>query len=150
MFEKLEDLAKNNKKISDFHIRTGSPLAYRQTGEIYTVKEVVIKAQDLQDLLTMNCSEKELNQFKTTHELDSAVMIGGLRFRANFYSTMNGSAAVLRRVVSKIPEMASLNLPQVLYDIVDLHKGLVLVTGPTGSGKTTTLAAIVNEINKNR
>ena len=150
MFEKLEDLAKNNKKISDFHIRTGSPLAYRQTGEIYTVKEVVIKAQDLQDLLTMNCSEKELNQFKTTHELDSAVMIGGLRFRANFYSTMNGSAAVLRRVVSKIPEMDSLSLPQVLYDVVDLHKGLVLVTGPTGSGKTTTLAAIVNEINKTR
>ena len=150
MFEKLEDLAKNNKKISDFHIRTGSPLAYRQMGEIHTVKEVLIKAQDLQDLLTTNCSEKELNQFKTTHELDSAVKIGGLRFRANFYKTMNGSAAVLRRVESKIPEMTSLGLPQVLYDIVDMHKGLVLVTGPTGSGKTTTLAAIINEINKTK
>jgi twitching motility protein PilT len=150
MFQKLEDLAKNNKKISDFHIRTGSPLAYRQTGEIYMVKEAVVKEQDLKDLLSTNCNENEIKKFQETHELDSAVIIGGLRFRANFYKTLNGSAAVLRRVESKIPEMSSFSLPQVLYDIVDMHKGLVLVTGPTGSGKSTTLAAIVNEINKTR
>ena len=52
MFEKLEELAKNNKKISDFHIRSGWPLAYRQTGEIYKVKEVIVKAQDLNDLIS--------------------------------------------------------------------------------------------------
>ena len=150
MFEKLEDLAKNNKKISDFHIRSGSALAYRQTGEIVTVKEVIIKEQDLKDLLSMNCNEVETQRFETTHELDSAVMISGLRFRANFYKTINGPAAVLRRVEIKIPEMDQFNLPQSLYDIVDFHKGLVLVTGPTGSGKSTTLAAIINEINKTR
>ena len=150
MFEKLEDLAKNNKKISDFHIRSGSPLAYRQTGEIIMVKEVIIKEQDLKDLLSMNCNEVETQRFETTHELDSAVMISGLRFRANFYKTINGPAAVLRRVEIKIPEMDQFNLPQSLYDIVDFHKGLVLVTGPTGSGKSTTLAAIINEINKTR
>jgi len=77
-------------------------------------------------------------------------MLSGLRFRANFYKTINGPAAVLRRVESKIPDMDQFNLPQALYDIVDMHKGLVLVTGPTGSGKSTTLAAIVNEINKTR
>ena len=150
MFEKLEELAKNNKKISDFHIRTGSPLAYRQTGEIRIIKEVIIKDQDLKDLLTTNCNEREIKKFQQTHELDSAVKIGGLRFRANFYKTLNGLAAVLRRVESKIPEMSQYSLPQVLYDIVDMHKGLVLVTGPTGSGKSTTLAAIINEINKTR
>ena len=150
MFEKLEDLAKNNKKISDFHIRSGSALAYRQTGEIVMVKEVIIKEQDLKDLLSMNCNEVETQRFETTHELDSAVMISGLRFRANFYKTINGPAAVLRRVEIKIPEMDQFNLPQSLYDIVDFHKGLVLVTGPTGSGKSTTLAAIINEINKTR
>ena len=150
MFEKLEDLAKNNKKISDFHIRSGSPLAYRQTGEIIMVKEVIIKEQDLKDLISMNCNEVETQRFETTHELDSAVMISGLRFRANFYKTINGPAAVLRRVEIKIPEMDQFNLPQSLYDIVDFHKGLVLVTGPTGSGKSTTLAAIINEINKTR
>ena len=150
MFEKLEDLAKNNKKISDFHIRSGSALAYRQTGEIVMVKEVIIKEQDLKDLLSMNCNEVETQRFETTHELDAAVMISGLRFRANFYKTINGPAAVLRRVESKIPEMDQFNLPQSLYDVVDFHKGLVLVTGPTGSGKSTTLAAIINEINKTR
>jgi twitching motility protein PilT len=150
MFEKLEELAKNNKKISDFHIRAGSPLAFRQTGEIIKVEDVLVTSQDLKDLLTMNCNEKELLKFETTHELDSAVMLSGLRFRANFYKTINGSAAVLRRVESKIPEMSDFDLPDVLYDIIDMHKGLVLVTGPTGSGKSTTLAAIVNEINKKK
>ena len=150
MFEKLEELAKNNKKISDFHIRAGSPLCFRQTGEIYMVKEVVIKAQDLQDLLSTNCSEKEIEHFKKDHELDSAVTLSGLRFRANFYKTLNGPAAVLRRVETIIPNMSQFDLPQSLYDIVNMHKGLILVTGPTGSGKSTTLAAIVNEINKTR
>jgi twitching motility protein PilT len=150
MFEKLEELAKNNKKISDFHLRSGSPMAYRQTGEIVKVADTPVTAQDLKDLIAMNCNEKEVLKFEKTHELDSAVMLSGLRFRANFYKTMNGPAAVLRRVESKIPDMDQFNLPQALYDIVDMHKGLVLVTGPTGSGKSTTLAAIVNEINKTR
>ena len=69
MFEKLEELAKNNKKISDFHIRSGSPLGYRQTGEIYKVKEVIVKAQDVQDLISTNCNEIESKRFKDTHEL---------------------------------------------------------------------------------
>ena len=122
MFEKLEELAKNNKKISDFHIRAGSPLAYRQTGEIIKVQEVNVTAQDLKDLLSMNCNETELEKFENTHELDSAVMLSGLRFRANFYKTINGPAAVLRRVESKIPSMDQFDLPQSLYDIVDFHK----------------------------
>ncbi len=150
MFEKLEELAKNNKKISDFHIRSGSPLGYRQTGEIIQVPEVVVKEQDIKDLLSMNCNEEELEKFEKTHELDSAITLSGLRFRANFYKTINGPACVCRRVESKIPDMEQFSLPQVLYDIIDMHKGLVLVTGPTGSGKSTTLAAIVNEINKTR
>jgi twitching motility protein PilT len=114
------------------------------------VQEVLVKPQDLKDLLSMNCNESELEKFENTHELDSAVMLSGLRFRANFYKTINGPAAVLRRVESKIPDMGQFDLPQSLYDIVDFHKGLVLVTGPTGSGKSTTLAAIVNEINKTK
>ena len=150
MFEKLEELAKNNKKISDFHLRAGSTMAYRQNGEIVKVNEVTVSAQDLKDLLSMNCNEVELNRFEETHELDSAIMLSGLRFRANFYKTINGPAAVLRRVESKIPNMEDFNLPPALYDVIDYHKGLVLITGPTGSGKSTTLAAIVNEINKTK
>jgi twitching motility protein PilT len=91
-----------------------------------------------------------MKRFQDTHELDSSVTLSGLRFRANFYKTIQGPAAVLRRVESVIPTMDQFDLPPVLYDIIDMHKGLVLVTGPTGSGKSTTLAAIVNEINKTR
>ena len=150
MFENLEELAKNNKKISYFQIRAGWPLAYRQTGEIHKIPDVMVKAQDLQDLLSTNCNEIEMKRFQDTHELDSSVTLSGLRFRANFYKTIQGPAAVLRRVESVIPTMDQFELPPVLYDIIDMHKGLVLVTGPTGSGKSTTLAAIVNEINKTR
>ncbi|MDA9618438.1 type IV pilus twitching motility protein PilT [bacterium] len=150
MFDKLEQLAKDNKKISDFHLRAGAPMAFRQTGEIVKVADTPVTAQDLKDLIAMNCNEKEVLKFEKTHELDSAVMLSGLRFRANFYKTINGPAAVLRRVESKIPDMSAFDLPQSLYDVVDMHKGLVLVTGPTGSGKSTTLAAIINEINKTR
>ena len=64
MFEKLEELAKNNKKISDFHIRSGWPLAYRQTGEIHKVKEVMVKAQYLMDLIASNCNEVETKRFQ--------------------------------------------------------------------------------------
>ena len=63
MFDKLEDLAKNNKKISYFHIRSGSPLAYRQTGEIHKIQDVIVKAQDLQDLISTNCNEVEMKKF---------------------------------------------------------------------------------------
>ena len=111
---------------------------------------MLLKAQDLQDLLSTNCNEIEMKRFQDTHELDSSVTLSGLRFRANFYKTIQGPAAVLRRVESVIPTMDQFDLPPVLYDIIDMHKGLVLVTGPTGSGKSTTLAAIVNEINKTR
>jgi twitching motility protein PilT len=113
-------------------------------------QETNVTAQDLKDLLSMNCNEVELEKFETTHELDTSINLSGLRFRANFYKTINGPACVCRRVESKIPDMDQFSLPQVLYDIIDMHKGLVLVTGPTGSGKSTTLAAIVNEINKTR
>ena len=106
-------------------------------GEIHKVPDVVVKPQDLQDLISTNCNEVEMKRFNDTHELDASVTLSGLRFRANFYKTINGPAAVLRRVESVIPEMGQFDLPQSLYDIVDMHKGLVLVYWSTGSGKST-------------
>ena len=69
------------------------------------VKDENVTAQDLKDLLSMNCNEVELERFKNTHELDTAVTLSGLRFRANFYKTITGPAAVLRRVESVIPDI---------------------------------------------
>ena len=73
----------------------------------------MVKAQDIQDLISTNCNEVETKRFQETHELDSAVTIAGLRFRANFYKTINGPAAVLRRVETVMPEMEQFDLPQV-------------------------------------
>jgi len=150
MISKIVELAKTNTKISDFHLRGGSDISYRAMGDIVIEPSSKIEDKDLQELLKKNCSEDEIKKFEVKNELDTAVMLGELRFRANFYKTLNGLAAVLRRVETKIPLMEDLNLPQILFSLLDAHKGLVLVTGPTGSGKSTTLAAIINQINESR
>ena len=150
MIKKISELAKSNSKISDFHLREGSNIACRIMGDIVIENNSKIENKDIDDLLKSNCSEKEIKIFETKKELDCAIILGNLRFRANFYKTLNGSAAVLRRVETKIPLMDSLGLPPVLFELIDAHKGLVLVTGPTGSGKSTTLAAIINQINESR
>ena len=150
MINKISELAKSNSKISDFHLRGGSNIACRIMGDIVIENNSKIENKDIDDLLKNNCSEEEIKIFETKKELDCAIILENLRFRANFYKTLNGSAAVLRRVETKIPLMDSLGLPPVLFELIDAHKGLVLVTGPTGSGKSTTLAAIINQINESR
>ena len=150
MMNKILELAKNNSKISDFHLRGGSDIACRIMGDIVIQKNSKINNKDIDEILKKNCSEDEIKIFNIKKELDCAIMLGELRFRANFYKTLKGSAAVLRRVEATIPQMDNLNLPPILYELIDAHKGLVLVTGPTGSGKSTTLAAIINQINETR
>ena len=150
MIDKIIDLAKEKKNISDFHLRESSDISYRMMGDIKIVPKSKITEKDLNELIKKNCTNEEIKKFETKNELDTAVILGDLRFRANFYKTLNGLAAVLRRVEVKIPLMEDLNLPQILFSLLDAHKGLVLVTGPTGSGKSTTLAAIINQINESR
>ena len=150
MLEKITKLANENKKISDFHLRGGSDIAYRELGDIKIEPNSQISENDVNELLKKNCAPEEIGKFEEKKELDTAVMLGDLRFRANFYKTLNGVAAVLRRIETKIPLMEDLSLPPILFELLDTHKGLVLVTGPTGSGKSTTLAAIINQINEGR
>jgi twitching motility protein PilT len=150
MIKKILELAKNNPKISDLHLRAGTNIAYREMGDIVIEKNSRVESKDIEELLKKNCSETEIQIFNNKKELDCAVTLDELRFRANFYKTLNGPAVVLRRIETKIPAMDSLGLPAVLFELIDAHKGLVLVTGPTGSGKSTTLASIIDQINGNR
>ena len=150
MLEKINQLAAEKKDISDFHLRGGSDIAYRELGDIVMIPDSKITEEDLENLIKNNCTEDDFKHFQKHMEMDAGVMLGDLRFRANFYKTLNGTGAVLRRVETKAPTMDKLNLPPILYELIDAHKGLVLVTGPTGSGKSTTLAAIINQINENR
>ena len=150
MLEKINQLAVEKKDISDFHLRGGSDIAYRELGDIIIIPDSKITEEDLEKLIKNNCTEDDFKHFQKHMEMDAGVMLGDLRFRANFYKTLNGTGAVLRRVETKAPTMDKLNLPPILYELIDAHKGLVLVTGPTGSGKSTTLAAIINQINESR
>ena len=150
MIEILEKLSLEFKDISDFHLRANSNLAYRKIGDIIIDPNVSITNDDMQNLMETKCNPKDIEKFKKTNELDCGFLIGQIRFRANFFRTLQGIAGVFRRIETKIPSMENLNLPPILYDAVDAHKGLVLVTGPTGSGKSTTLAAIINQINLSR
>ena len=150
MINKILEIFKKNTKISDIHLRGGTHIAYRAMGDIIIDKNSKVENKDVEELLKKNCSESEIQIFNAKKELDCAVTLGELRFRANFYKTLTGTAAVFRKVETKIPSMDSLSLPNVLYELVDAHKGLVLVTGPTGSGKSTTLASIIDQINENR
>ena len=150
MLEKITQLANKEKKISDFHLREGSDIAYRILGDIVIEPNSKITDVDFSEIMKKNLEEEDIKKFNDKKELDTAVMLGDLRFRANFYKTLNGTGAVLRRVETKAPLMDDLNLPPILYELLDTHKGLVLVTGPTGSGKSTTLAAIINQINESR
>ena len=150
MIEIIEKLSSEFKDISDFHLRSNSNLAYRKIGDIIIDQNISITNEDMNTLMEKKCNPKDIETFKQTNELDCCFIIGQVRFRANFFRTLQGISAVLRRVETKIPDMESLNLPPILYDAVDAHKGLVLVTGPTGSGKSTTLAAIINQINQTR
>lgn len=140
----------NNPNISDYHIRAGGVFAYRDLGEVEMIKDIIIDQKDLDSFMSEFCKKDEIDHFKNTNELDCAIVIDDKRFRANFYNTLNGSALVMRKIETKIPKMDHLNLPPILFSLLDEHKGLVLVTGPTGSGKSTTLAAIINEINVTR
>lgn len=150
MIEKITELVKNNKKISDFHLRSGCDFSYREIGEIVIDNTTKVTEKNLEDLLKNHCSPQDVERFKKHNELDCGFTLGDIRFRANFFKSLHGISAVLRKVETKVLSMEELNLPPVMYDIIDAHKGLVLVTGPTGSGKSTTLAAIINQINEAR
>jgi len=148
--KKIAEFAEQKKKISDFHLRAGQFFSYRELGDIIIDQNIKVSEDDIQNLLKKYCTKENIEEYNKHNELDCGFTIDKIRFRANFYKTLNGSALVLRKVETAILSMETLNLPPVMYDLIDAHKGLVLVTGPTGSGKSTTLAAIINQINESR
>ena len=150
MLEKVVELVKKHPKISDFHLRSECAFSYRLLGEIQSIAENIVKKEQIEQILNKYCSKDDVDRFNTKNELDSGFTVEKIRFRANFYKTLTGPALVLRKIETTISSMENLNLPPAMFSIVDMHKGLVLVTGPTGSGKSTTLAAIINQINETR
>jgi len=136
---------------SDVHLVSGNPPVLRIRGDMERVKYKVMEHEELKAMLFEICPEEKAKVFEETGDIDFAYEIPGLaRYRANFFMQKNGIAAVFRQIPSKILTVEELGLPQTVSRLALLQKGLVLVTGPTGSGKSTTLAAIVDHANKMR
>ena len=144
------------QKASDVHLSSGNPPILRINGEMQRVEFPPLENDSLKAMLYEITPEYKIKHFEETGDVDFGYEIPGVsRFRANFFNQKNGIAAVFRQIPSKVLsfedfEKLDAPLPPVLKKFAMLHKGLVVVTGPTGSGKSTTLAAMVDYANKNR
>ncbi len=139
------------KGASDLHIKVGSPPYFRIHGELISTDFPPLTEEEVKRLLLPLMSEKFKERFEKKGEVDFAYSLSGVgRFRVNFYLQRGSIAASLRHVPTKRPDFAGLNLPPVVKNLAEEPRGLVLVTGTAGSGKTTTLAAMIDHINRTR
>lgn len=137
-------------KASDLHLSAGSQPLIRADGEMKRIKTDPLQSDDIRSMLYSVMTEDQRAEFEREMELDFAIAFGEkARFRVNAFMTRNGTAAVFRTIPSLIPSMEDLELPPVIRRFCQLDKGLILVTGGTGSGKSTTLASMIDYINQN-
>jgi twitching motility protein PilT len=136
---------------SDLHLVSGQQPILRLHGELERVKYKVLENDELKAMLYEIAPETKIKTFEETGDVDFGYEIPGVaRFRANFFNQKYGCAAVFRLIPSKVLSAQDLGLPPILTRAAMLNKGLILVTGPTGTGKSTTLAAMIDHANKNR
>ena len=141
----------NEKGASDLHLVAGQQPVLRIDGEIERIKYKVLDNDTLKAMLYEIAPEEKIKEFEESGDVDFAYEIPGLaRYRANFFLQKNGVGAVFREIPSTIMTCDQLGFPPVIKRLATLPRGLVLVTGPTGSGKSTTLAAIIHEANLSR
>ena len=134
---------------SDVHITVGTALARRKFGKL-EILEPIPTAEESQALILEKLTQDQREKVLNGQDLDLAIMMpNGSRLRANIYHQRNNLAATYRILNSTIPTFYELNVPEVVRKLAEEPRGLVLITGPTGSGKTTTMAAMVDYINKN-
>ncbi len=136
---------------SDLHLSSGSQPVVRISGEVQRVKYKSLDHDEIKLLLYEITPAHKIKEFEETGDIDFAYEVPNLaRYRANFFMQRRGVTAVFREIPEKILTVEELGLPKICTDLAMLPKGLVLVTGPTGSGKSTTLAAMMDYANKNR
>lgn len=136
---------------SDLHLLAGSPPALRIDGRIVRVKSREMTPEDTRKLCYSVLTDDQKAIFEEHKELDFSFGIKGMaRFRVNLMFQRGAVSGVFRRVPFEVPDLVTLGLPQVASDIANFPNGLVLITGPTGSGKTTTIAALIDKINRER
>jgi twitching motility protein PilT len=150
MFEILKTAVERGA--SDIHMVIGKPPMVRVRGDIMPLEVFPeINAEESKRLIYSILFDDQKQRFEETGELDSSIAIQNIaRFRVNVFMQKNGVEAVLRVIPTKIPTPEEIELPQTVVQLADLPRGLVLVTGPTGSGKSTALACLINLINQKK
>ena len=136
---------------SDLHITVGSPPRIRVDGSLVEIKAPPLTGQDCRQLCYSVLTDSQRQTFEEKNELDASFGVKSLsRFRANVFMQRGAVSGVFRQIPFKVRTFEELNLPPVIQDFTNRKKGLVLVTGPTGSGKSTTLAAMIDKINTDK
>jgi twitching motility protein PilT len=140
-----------SRKGSDLHMAVGQPPMARIRGELVQLREGVIGQREIEELLFEITNDAQRDQIENEWDLDFAYQFETrARFRANYFQKQTGLAAVFRTIPSKVLTLADLKTPDVVRRLAERRSGLILVTGPTGSGKSTTLAGMIDHINRNR
>ncbi len=141
----------NDRGASDFHLTVGRPPMLRVSGSMEQIRYRTVSETDWRDMVRPIAPEERWEEFLDCGDTDFAYELEGVaRFRVNLFRQQRGSGAVLRVIPSRIMSIEQLGLPPQIRRLADIQGGLVLVTGPTGSGKSTTLAAIIDLINRQR
>ena len=140
------------KKASDLHLQAGSPPVFRIHGELTVTDLAALTSEEIEEMFVNSILDEEQQEtFKRTHHIDLSYSVPGVsRFRVNIFKQRGNVGAVIRVIPFEIPTIDELGLPPVIKELAAKPHGLVLVTGPTGSGKSTTLAAIIDYINSIR
>ena len=137
------------KGASDLHLSTSEPPMLRIHGDLVRTEHAALTPEHVNALVNSIMNDRQRSQFSNEHEVDFACELPDKgRFRVNVFLHSRGPGAVLRTIPTLIPSLESLHMPAILKDLCTRERGLVLVTGPTGSGKSTTLAAMVDVINQ--
>jgi len=136
---------------SDLHLKSGSIIRLRINGDLLKLGDRVLTHEELDGIAQDILSKEQYHTLVTTRELDCTYVLDeDNRFRVNFFYQLNGLSSVMRIIPVKILTLEELSLPSIIADLADMHRGLILVTGVTGSGKSTTLAAMIDRINRTK
>jgi twitching motility protein PilT len=147
--ELLSFVVKNSA--SDLHLSAGMPPMIRVHGEIRRINLPALEHKDVHDMIYDIMNDSQRKTYEEYLECDFSFSISSLaRFRVNAFNTQRGAAAVFRAIPSKVLTLEEIKAPKIFAKIAQQPRGVVLVTGPTGSGKSTTLAAMINDINENQ
>jgi twitching motility protein PilT len=138
------------KKASDIHLVCGEPPIFRIAGKLVRQNQFDRLERRQAEQLAVELAADKLNELRDVGEVDTSATIAGVRVRINLFRQQNGTSSAIRLLADHIPDLSSLGLPPKVDELCELRQGFILVTGETGSGKSTTLAAIIDRINHTR